>query len=192
MYLTVQYSTVHFTVLYCVCIHSRSCASILIFTPAVSVAHYQHVYTVQYFFSNALPGDHLQLRPSNCVFELAKKYNLDLSLFERLLNNGQGARCLGIQHRMRPEIARLTKHFYTAANERQQLGLLPEGIRDHERVLRYEEIKGVSSSLFFLNHKWPEKSDDESRSHSNLYEAQMVAALCKYLTLQGTCNLALV
>ena len=125
------------------------------------------------------------MRPSNCVYDLAKKYKLDLSLFERLLNNGLGARCLAIQHRMRPEIARLTKHFYAAANERQQIGLLPDGIRDHERVLRYEEIKGVSSSLFFLDHKWPEKSDDESRSHSNLFEAQMAAALCKYLTLQG-------
>lgn len=137
-------------------------------------------------FSVVFPGDHLQLRPSNCVYELSKKYNLDLSLFERLLNNGIGARCLGIQHRMRPEIARLTKHFYASAQSRQQIGLLPDGIRDHERVTLYEHIKGVSSSLFFLDHKWPEKSDDESRSHSNLFEAQMAGALCKYLTLQGT------
>ena len=70
-------------------------------------------------------------------------------MFERLLNNGIGARCLGIQHRMRPEISRLTKHFYAAANERQQIGLLNGQIRDHPKVFDYEAVRGISSSPFF-------------------------------------------
>ena len=35
-----------------------------------------------------LIGDHQQLRPSTTVYELAKKYNLETSLFERMINNG--------------------------------------------------------------------------------------------------------
>lgn len=35
-----------------------------------------------------LIGDHLQLRPGTAVYDLAKKYNLDVSLFERLARWG--------------------------------------------------------------------------------------------------------
>lgn len=35
-----------------------------------------------------LIGDHQQLRPNPAVYKLAKQYNLDVSLFERLINNG--------------------------------------------------------------------------------------------------------
>ena len=35
-----------------------------------------------------LIGDHLQLRPSVAVDVLARKHNLNVSLFERLINNG--------------------------------------------------------------------------------------------------------
>ena len=34
-----------------------------------------------------LIGDHVQLRPNPTVYTLAKDYKLDVSLFERLLNN---------------------------------------------------------------------------------------------------------
>ena len=52
-------------------------------------------------------GDHQQLRPSVNVNELATKYQLDVSLFERLIMGGMEAVQLGVQHRMRPEVARL-------------------------------------------------------------------------------------
>ena len=120
------------------------------------------------------------------MYELARKYNLDVSLFERLVNNGLGARSLGIQHRMRQEIARLTKHFYTRANRRQNLGLLEGGIQDHDKVLKYEHVRGVSSSLYLLDHRFPENLDEENHSHSNSKEAKLLATLCKYLTFQGT------
>ena len=35
-----------------------------------------------------LIGDHVQLRPSPSVYRLAVKYNIDVSLFERLIRNG--------------------------------------------------------------------------------------------------------
>ena len=54
-----------------------------------------------------LIGDHKQLRPKPNVYELAKRYNLDISLFERLVRNDFPRVTLEIQHRMRPEIAEL-------------------------------------------------------------------------------------
>ena len=35
-----------------------------------------------------LIGDHKQLRPSPTVYKLAKDFNLDVSLFERMIANG--------------------------------------------------------------------------------------------------------
>lgn len=60
-----------------------------------------------------LIGDHKQLRPNPAVYELAKKYNLEISLFERLIINGYPYKSLKQQHRMRPEISRtLMPLFY--------------------------------------------------------------------------------
>uniref|UniRef100_A0AC34GXD3 DNA2/NAM7 helicase helicase domain-containing protein n=1 Tax=Panagrolaimus sp. ES5 TaxID=591445 RepID=A0AC34GXD3_9BILA len=49
-----------------------------------------------------LIGDHKQLRPNPAVYDLAVKYNLEISLFERLINNGYPYRMLENQHRMCP------------------------------------------------------------------------------------------
>jgi len=49
-----------------------------------------------------LIGDHEQLRPSSNVYELALKYNLDISMFERLVNNNFENVMLKNQRRMRP------------------------------------------------------------------------------------------
>jgi superfamily I DNA and/or RNA helicase len=49
-----------------------------------------------------LIGDHEQLRPSNNVYELSKRYNLDISMFERLINNNFENVMLKNQRRMRP------------------------------------------------------------------------------------------
>ena len=52
-------------------------------------------------------GDHQQLRPPVNVYHLAKDYHLDVSLFERLILGGIKSVRLDVQHRMRPEVARL-------------------------------------------------------------------------------------
>ena len=49
-----------------------------------------------------LIGDHKQLRPKATVYELAQKYNLEISLFERMVLNSMDCKRLSTQHRMRP------------------------------------------------------------------------------------------
>uniref|UniRef100_A0A914Y3Y4 DNA2/NAM7 helicase helicase domain-containing protein n=1 Tax=Panagrolaimus superbus TaxID=310955 RepID=A0A914Y3Y4_9BILA len=48
-----------------------------------------------------LIGDHKQLRPNPAVYELAKKFNMDVSLFERLIKNNFPFKMLNFQWRMR-------------------------------------------------------------------------------------------
>lgn len=54
-----------------------------------------------------LIGDHKQLRPNTADYTLETKFNLGISLFERMVNNNVQNNILGVQHRMRPEIAAL-------------------------------------------------------------------------------------
>ena len=120
-----------------------------------------------------LIGDHKQLRPKATVYELAQKYNLEISLFERMVMNSMDCKRLSIQHRMRPEIAELTKRIYD------------HDIVDHESVSEYEDITGVTCNLFFIDHCKPEKLEGGLQSYSNSHEADFLVALCNYLLLQG-------
>jgi hypothetical protein len=119
-----------------------------------------------------LIGDHQQLKPSPTVYKLAKDYKLEISLFERLINNELAYRCLGLQHRMRPEISRIMKIIYPK-------------LKDHDVVKTYEPVKGVSQNAFFIDHSELESSDDDIKSHCNIHEADYMVALCRYLLLQG-------
>ena len=119
-----------------------------------------------------LIGDHQQLRPTPAVYELAKKYNLDVSLFERMVNVGIQCETLNVQHRMRPEIADLMKHIY-------------DDLQNHESVEKYEDIKGMKKNMFFISHSYLEKSCDQSHSHVNEHEGKFLVALCRYLLQQG-------
>ncbi len=119
-----------------------------------------------------LIGDHKQLRPSPTVYELAQHYNLDLSLFERMVNNGIKCVTLAKQHRMRPEIANLVAPIY------------PELVND-ESVMNYDHIKGVSKDIYFISHSHQEEHNEELKSKSNYHEAKYAVGLCRYLLLQG-------
>ena len=119
-----------------------------------------------------LIGDHQQLRPKPNVYELAKKYNLDISLFERLVRNDFPRVTLEIQHRMRPEIAELVHP------------LIYPVLENHASVCGYENVKGMSNNMFFIDHRELEKPNDELRSHSNIHEAKFLAAFCRYLIRQ--------
>ena len=119
-----------------------------------------------------LIGDHKQLRPSPAVYDLAKKYHLDISLFERMINNGMGVVSLAQQHRMRPLISTLMEPIYP-------------GLLDDESVFGRDNVKGVAKDMFFINHTEAEMVDDELKSKSNVHEAKYIAALCRYLLLQG-------
>ncbi|KAI1891040.1 hypothetical protein AGOR_G00159780 [Albula goreensis] len=121
-----------------------------------------------------LIGDHQQLRPSATVYELAKNFNLEVSLFERLVKlDFPFVRLNYQQHRMRPEIARLlTPHIYSQ-------------LENHPSVLEYENIKGLLTNLFFVEHQFPEEEIQDGRSHQNRHEALFLVALCRYLLCPG-------
>ena len=120
-----------------------------------------------------LIGDHQQLRPSPTVFELAKTYNLDVSLFERLIKNGLAFSRLEIQHRMRPEISKLlVPHIY-------------KELEDHESVLEYPSIAGVQADMYFIDHNKTEDEVTEGHSKANDHEASFLVEMCRYLIKQG-------
>uniref|UniRef100_A0A914W199 UBA domain-containing protein n=1 Tax=Plectus sambesii TaxID=2011161 RepID=A0A914W199_9BILA len=120
-----------------------------------------------------LIGDHKQLRPNPAVYELAKKFGLEISLFERLVNNNFPYATLTNQHRMRPEIANsLMPHFY-------------EELENDESVSKYPHVCGVVKDMVFINHSVPERTDAEIKSHSNLFEAEFAVHLARYLLQQN-------
>jgi superfamily I DNA and/or RNA helicase len=86
-----------------------------------------------------LIGDHQQLRPQTADYEMSSKYNLNISLFERLIVNGMPFKQLKLQHRMRPEISGLlTPHIY-------------KELYNHKSVFEYPNIRGLchkSNQLF--------------------------------------------
>ncbi|XP_064465606.1 NFX1-type zinc finger-containing protein 1-like [Ornithodoros turicata] len=119
-----------------------------------------------------LIGDHQQLRPPTNVQELSIRYKMDVSLFERMLINGVGVKQLCVQHRMRPDFARLlTPRFYPT-------------LEPHPCVERYEDIEGMTTNMFFFNHSSPERKNS-GRSYSNVFEANFLVNLCRYLLAQG-------
>ncbi|XP_041454409.1 NFX1-type zinc finger-containing protein 1-like [Lytechinus variegatus] len=120
-----------------------------------------------------LIGDHQQLRPKPNVYQLATKYHLDVSMFERMVKNGFPYKKLRQQHRMRPEISSLMRdHFY------------PE-LEDHESVSSYHDVRGVGKNIFFLDHQEEEAHVKETMSHYNLHEVDFTVELCRYLLNQG-------
>ena len=88
-----------------------------------------------------LIGDHQQLRPNPTVYDLAKTYHLDVSLFERMVKNGMPFERLRLQHRMRPEISKIMDHIYVHPK-----------LENHESVLTFENVKGVACNIFFVDH----------------------------------------
>ncbi|XP_045029940.1 NFX1-type zinc finger-containing protein 1 isoform X2 [Daphnia magna] len=112
-------------------------------------------------------GDHQQLRPSVNVHQLATKYHLNVSLFERLIMGGMKAVRLGVQHRMRPEIARLIVPAVYAQLE------------NHSSVYGHPHIPGMQNDVFFYHHNHPEK--EEGSSFYNLNEVAMALRLALYL-----------
>jgi superfamily I DNA and/or RNA helicase len=127
-----------------------------------------------------LIGDHVQLRPNPAVFKLAQNFKLDVSLFERLVNNDLKRVMLNCQHRMRPEISYLMKNFY------------PQAIKDHESVFNFDNINGVNKNIYFINHQMLENTndrrndnDEDCNSKTNLHEASFLTKFCAYIVKRG-------
>ncbi|RDW72447.1 putative DEAD box helicase involved in nonsense mediated decay [Aspergillus mulundensis] len=120
-----------------------------------------------------LVGDHKQLRGNCSVQDLeGDPFYLDISMFERLVNNGMPYVTLQRQRRMAPEIRQLLSPIY---------GLL----EDHECVTKREEVPGMGNIRSFLfSHDWLESSDDMSKTNDK--EAAMVVEFFAYLVLNNT------
>ncbi|KAJ5345373.1 hypothetical protein N7452_003377 [Penicillium brevicompactum] len=120
-----------------------------------------------------LIGDHQQLRGNCAVNELTKwPFNLDVSMFERLVMNGMKFSRLGVQRRMIKEISRLVAPVY-------------EDLQDHPSVNHRALIPGMGTTRsYFLQHSEPERKDSAS-SYTNWFEAAMVIGLLGHLLKNG-------
>ncbi|XP_053401641.1 NFX1-type zinc finger-containing protein 1-like [Mercenaria mercenaria] len=153
----------------------RICPQIIIVEEAAEVLESHIVTTLNKSCQHLiLIGDHKQLRPSTTVYALAKKFNMDISLFERMVRNGIPCVTLNEQHRMRPDISMLLTHE----------NLYP-GLRNHPSVYDYDNVKGVDINVQFITHEEEETSLFESTTYTNPHEAKFVAKLCRYLLNQG-------
>ncbi|RZC38054.1 AAA 12, and/or ResIII domain containing protein [Asbolus verrucosus] len=103
---------------------------------------------------------------------MGKKYHLNVSLFERMVNNGIQCYQLKVQHRMRPEISSLLK-----------LNIYPF-LQDHASVKRRSSITGVDRNVFFIDHQYPEAPSNIT-SKKNSHEAKFLVSLARYLVLNG-------
>lgn len=130
-------------------------------------------------------GDHKQLRPKAKNFKLSVEaghgYDLNRSLFERLILQGRPSCTLLNQHRMRPEISKLIRHNY------------PE-LRDAPSTSNRPHLLGFQNDVFFVNHKHPEAGNNVlldkwdptmKSSKQNVYEVDMVLKCLRYLGQQN-------
>ncbi|KAI0442324.1 P-loop containing nucleoside triphosphate hydrolase protein [Xylaria telfairii] len=130
-------------------------------------------------------GDHKQLRPKAKNYKLSVEagngYDLNRSLFERLVLQNSPSCTLSNQHRMRPEISELIRHNYPA-------------LRDAPGTLNRPHLLGFQDDVIFVNHAHPETKHDVlhdkldptvKSSKQNLYEADMVLKCVRYLGQQN-------
>lgn len=133
-----------------------------------------------------LIGDHLQLRPKINNFEFTAEkgegYDLNISLFERLIRAGYPHTTLTKQHRMVPEISAFVRNL-----------TYPE-LEDAPKAMNRPAPRGLQDRVIFFHHEFPEDvfsqifdlSDDGSKqSKRNVFEAIMVLQIVKYMGQQG-------
>ncbi|KAF1835315.1 P-loop containing nucleoside triphosphate hydrolase protein [Decorospora gaudefroyi] len=133
-----------------------------------------------------LIGDHKQLRPKVNNFALTVEkgdgYDLNVSLFERLVLSGVPHTTLNKQHRMRPEISSLVRSL-----------TYPE-LEDAEKTKGRPALRGFQDNVIFMSHSRPElnavqvadrRDDGANSSKENQYEAEMVLKCVRYMGQQG-------
>lgn len=131
-----------------------------------------------------LIGDHKQLRPK-CAYELSVEqgdgFDLNRSLFERLVLKGFPHVSLSEQHRMRPEISAMIR-----------LLTYPD-LTDAPKTMNRDDIRGFCDNVMFINHSHHElelkntvqSNDGRTSSKQNVFEAQMILKCVRYLAQQG-------
>ena len=132
-----------------------------------------------------LVGDHKQLRANCNVAALAyEPYNLNISMFERLVNNGIGFVMLNEQRRMSSEIRQLLtiqppigKPFYPYLFDH-------PCVVNNGTVVNRAPIAGMKYSTWFCHHEFPETKNVDG-SYLNQDEAELVVGYYNYLVLNG-------
>ena len=116
-----------------------------------------------------LIGDHEQLRPSLNVHRLSYLFNLDISMFERLINNNFENVMLRSQRRMRPEISEIVRQIYP-------------GLQDDQRVKNFSSVRGINNrNYLFFHHLNPEDQISGMMSKTNPKEAEIIIRFVVYL-----------
>ena len=118
-------------------------------------------------------GDHKQLKPKPYNYELETKFNFNVSIFERLINNNIPYSSLQFQRRMKPKFADFVRIIYGE-----------EEYKDHENVQNRENVRGIEQDMYFITHNRYEGENKGLKSKYNEYEAKYLAKLCKYLLQQ--------
>ncbi|KAL9085436.1 MAG: hypothetical protein Q9165_007586 [Trypethelium subeluteriae] len=133
-----------------------------------------------------LIGDHQQLRPKvnnyTLTVEKGEGYDLNRSLFERLVRANYPHTVLQNQHRMCPEISSLVKR------------LTYPNLQDAPKTMTRPNVRGLRDRVIFFNHEYmeselsevPDRRDQGSKSSKqNPFEVDMVVKCVKYLAQQG-------
>ncbi|KAF5573393.1 NFX1-type zinc finger-containing protein [Fusarium pseudoanthophilum] len=133
-----------------------------------------------------LIGDHKQLRPKVGNYLLTKEkgegYDLNVSLFERLVVQGRQFTTLEEQHRSHPDISQYPRML-----------AYPE-LKDMPTTSERKMIHGLKSRVTFVHHEHPEDTMDDvaerrdpsaKASKRNLHEAMMVLRMVRYLSQNG-------
>ncbi|CAG8591908.1 3194_t:CDS:10 [Funneliformis mosseae] len=143
-----------------------------------------------------LIGDPNQLRPKLATYSLSmdsllgKNYQLDKSLFERLVRGDKAVKLekaqLLTQRRMRKEeISDLIR--YTLYRNGENTAVY-RNLIDGENTSEYPNIRGAQHNVYFIDHRRPEDDSDGEfamQSHANTYEVQMVVEMVKYFVRNG-------
>ncbi|KEF60781.1 uncharacterized protein A1O9_02343 [Exophiala aquamarina CBS 119918] len=130
-------------------------------------------------------GDPLQLRPEvneqslTLETKIGSAYRLDESLLERLMFpkdpslSAMRASQLGVQRRMHPDIANITRLTYPF-------------LVDHDSTYNRPPVYGLEKRMYWWDHRVPElKGSNGLKSHANLHEVEMVSSLVEYLLRGG-------
>lgn len=93
-------------------------------------------------------GDHMQLQPYTSNFQHSRTYDMNISLFERLITRNLMNSMLNTQYRMRPEIAELI------------CPIIYKNLENADIVSTYPQVKKMKKNLFFMNHDKEESNDE--------------------------------
>jgi len=124
-----------------------------------------------------LVGDHKQLAPKCDIIYLSEwPYNINVSLFQRMVDLNMHFEMLNQQRRMKPELRCIVNPFY-------------ETLRDHPSVLSPKnrpDVPGMGGrNCWWFTHNWPEDTNPDFSKFNN-WEAEMIAKFFAYLVYNGT------